>query len=101
MSVCGVIGLQRAELQYESRGGDRWPGERHLPFPLMNAGEVARVVWRRKIIAVLVLVVVGASGTLFLSRQHKVYEASATIALLPNNSSVGTVSIYGDMVKNL
>jgi succinoglycan biosynthesis transport protein ExoP len=67
----------------------------------MNAGEVARVVWRRKFIAVLVLVIVGASGTLFLSRQHKVYEASATVALLPDNSSVGTVSIYGDMVKNL
>src|SRR5438309_2327427 len=67
----------------------------------MSGAELARILWRRRLVVGFVILVVVGGGALFLSRQKKVYQSSATVALLPNTSNPTFVSLYGDMVKNL
>jgi polysaccharide biosynthesis transport protein len=67
----------------------------------MIESDLLRVLWRRKLVALLtgVLVVVGA--VVFLVRQPPVFEARASVALLPETNEPETLSAYGDIVERL
>lgn len=67
----------------------------------MEAAELARILWRRKLVAVLVAAVVLLGGVAFLRSQSDVFESSATIALLPDPKQPALVPLYSDVVKNL
>jgi succinoglycan biosynthesis transport protein ExoP len=63
--------------------------------------DLLRVLWRRKLVALLtgVLVVVGA--VVFLVRQPPVFEARASVALLPERNDADTVNAYSNIIERL
>ena len=67
----------------------------------MIESDLLRVLWRRKLVALLtgVLVVVGA--VVFLVRQPPVFEARASVALLPERNDADTVSAYSNVIDRL
>lgn len=67
----------------------------------MTESDLLRVLWRRKLVALLtgVLVVVGA--VVFLVRQPPVFEARASVALLPETNEPETLSAYSNIVERL
>jgi succinoglycan biosynthesis transport protein ExoP len=67
----------------------------------MIESDLLRVLWRRKLVALLtgVLVVVGA--VVFLVRQPPVFEARASVALLPERNDPDTVSAYSNIVERM
>ncbi|MDQ1397444.1 MAG: tyrosine-protein kinase, partial [Acidimicrobiaceae bacterium] len=68
----------------------------------MKGRDFALIVFRRKLLATFVAAVVMGCGLLFLSRQQKVYGSTTSVALLPENTGTNaSVTIYGEMVKNL
>jgi capsular exopolysaccharide synthesis family protein len=67
----------------------------------MQRGELLRVVVRRKLVAILTAVLVIAAGLLFLARQPRLYESSASVALLPAAQNPDTLGAYDAMVTRL
>jgi capsular exopolysaccharide synthesis family protein len=67
----------------------------------VDAAELARILWRRKVVAVLVAGIVLLGGVGFLRSQHDVYQSSATIVLLPDPKQPSLVPLYSDVVKSL
>ncbi|HLG92879.1 MAG TPA: CpsD/CapB family tyrosine-protein kinase [Acidimicrobiales bacterium] len=67
----------------------------------MNAKEFARIVWRRKLVALAVAALVVAGGVAFLETQPKVYESQSAVALLPQSSNPDTLPVYSEMVTTL
>jgi tyrosine-protein kinase len=67
----------------------------------MIESDLLRVLWRRKLVALLtgVLVVVGA--VVFLVRQSPVFEARASVALLPKTNNPDAVSAYSAVIERL
>ena len=67
----------------------------------MGIGGLLRIMWRRKLVVVLVaaLVLGGAAGS--LSMQHEVFESKAKVALLPDPANPTLVPFYGEAVSNL
>jgi polysaccharide biosynthesis transport protein len=69
--------------------------------PSVDTSELLRIVWRRRLVALAVAVVVVAAGLLFLSRQRPVYEAKASVALFPNGVRPETLGAYDTVVARL
>lgn len=67
----------------------------------MQRGELLRAVVRRKLVAILTAVLVIAAGVLFLARQPRVYESSASVALLPAAQNPDTLGAYDAIVTRL
>ena len=67
----------------------------------MFESDLLRVLWRRKLVALFtgLLVVVGAM--VFLVRQPPVFEARASVAVLPERNDPDTVSAYSSIVERL
>jgi capsular exopolysaccharide synthesis family protein len=68
---------------------------------LMDTSEFLRIVWRRRLIALAVALLVLAAGLLFLAGQRPVYEARASMALFPNGARPETVGAYDTVVARL
>jgi succinoglycan biosynthesis transport protein ExoP len=67
----------------------------------MDIAEFLRVLWRRRLVVLAVVVLVVGGGLVFLNRQRPVYEASATVALLPNAARPDTLGAYDTVVGRL
>ena len=67
----------------------------------MALREALRTLRRRWLIVVAVTALVLGAAAYFLAGQEKVYEAKATIALLPDADTPGLVPFYGQAVENL
>ncbi len=67
----------------------------------MNAREFGRILWRRKLVCVIVALLVVAGGFGFLATQKKVYQSSSSIALLPVSTNPDTLPVYANIVTNL
>jgi succinoglycan biosynthesis transport protein ExoP len=63
--------------------------------------EFLRIVWRRRLIALAVAIVVLGAALLFLAGQRSVYEARASVALFPNAARPETVGAYDSVVARL
>lgn len=58
-------------------------------------------MWRRRLIALAVAILVLSTGLLFLAGQRPVYEARASMALFPNGARPETVGAYDTVVARL
>jgi succinoglycan biosynthesis transport protein ExoP len=67
----------------------------------MSAAEFGRLLWRRKLVALLAFAVCLVAGVGFLSRQTKEYQSISEVALLPARSDPNSVQFYTDVVTNL
>lgn len=67
----------------------------------MSARGFASVLWRRKLVALVVAAVVVLAGFGFLSTQHKVYESTSSVALLPPTNNPSNVQSYANLVPTL
>jgi capsular exopolysaccharide synthesis family protein len=67
---------------------------------VMNATELFRTVLRRKLVASVTLLTVVAAGLLFLVGQPRVYESTASVALLPSEQE-GALGAYDAVVDRL
>ncbi len=55
---------------------------------------MVRIVWRRRLVALVAFVLVVLAALLFVSRQPEVYESQATLAFLPDPQNVQTLPFY-------
>jgi polysaccharide biosynthesis transport protein len=67
----------------------------------VQSAELLRVVTRRNLVAVLTAMLVLAGGVLFLLLQPRVYESSASVALLPATQNPNTLGAYDTIVTRL
>jgi tyrosine-protein kinase len=67
----------------------------------VDTSEFLRIVWRRRLIASAVVILVLGAGLLFLAGQRPVYEARASVALFPNAARPDTVGAYDTVVARL
>jgi polysaccharide biosynthesis transport protein len=67
----------------------------------VQRAELLRVVARRNVVAILTAVLVLAGGVLFLLLQPRVYESSASVALLPATRNPDTLGAYDTIVTRL
>jgi tyrosine-protein kinase len=67
----------------------------------VQRAELLRVVARRVVVAILTAVLVLAGGVLFLLLQPRVYESSASVALLPAARNPDTLGAYDTIVTRL
>jgi len=62
---------------------------------------VVRVLWRRKVVCLVVAGVVFLAGIGWLVTRHKVYESSSSVALLPDTSDSGALPDYPSLISSL
>ncbi len=67
----------------------------------MDTSEFLRIVWRRRLIALAVVILVLSAGLLFLAGQRPIYEARASMGLFPNGARPETVGAYDTVVARL
>ena len=67
----------------------------------MSYGQLMGILWRRKLIAVLLAAMVVVGAYTFLSGQPAEYRSTATVALLPNGGDLQAAPYYGDIAKSL
>src|ERR1700694_150572 len=67
----------------------------------MNAKEFLRILWRRRLVALLVAALVMAGGLGFLAAQHKVWQSQSSVALLPVSTNPYTLPVSSSMVTTL
>jgi capsular exopolysaccharide synthesis family protein len=67
----------------------------------MIESDLLRVLWRRKLVALLTGLLVVGGAVVFLVRQPPVFEARASVAVLPERNDPDTVSAYSSIVERL
>jgi tyrosine-protein kinase len=67
----------------------------------VKRGELLRVVVRRNLLAIFTAALVLTGGVLFLNLQPRVYESSASVALLPAIENPDTLGAYDAIVSRL
>jgi capsular polysaccharide biosynthesis protein len=67
----------------------------------MTPQRVARVLWRRKLVCSAVAVIVLAAGTGWLFTRPKVYQSTASVALLPDTTNAGVLPNYPNLIASL
>lgn len=67
----------------------------------MPAAQLASVLWRRKLVGAAALLLTLLAGVGFLASQHKVYESTGTVALLPDGGNPNSAQFYGNVITNL
>jgi polysaccharide biosynthesis transport protein len=67
----------------------------------MIESDLLRVLWRRKLVALLTGLLVVGGAVVFLVRQPPVFEAQASVAVLPERNDPDTVSAYSSIVERL
>lgn len=84
-----------------SSGRPACPARRSAPAYDGAVGELLRVVVRRNLVALLTVVLVLGGAVLFLRLQPRVYESSASVALLPATQNPDTLGAYDAIVTRL
>ncbi|WP_432524254.1 hypothetical protein [Kineococcus sp. SYSU DK006] len=71
----------------------------------MNVALLAAAVWRRKAVAVLLLLLVAIAGSVFLVTRDDLYESDVSVALLPRTDATGSTAAslpyYAQAVESL
>lgn len=67
----------------------------------MTPRRVAQVLWRRRLVCLVVAIIVGLAGTGWLFTRQKVYQATSSVALLPITSNSGTLPNYPNLIASL
>lgn len=67
----------------------------------MNAADVVRIVWRRRLVALVTFIVVVGSAFVFVSQQPEVYESRATLAFLPDPANNDALPFYLGALEGL
>jgi capsular exopolysaccharide synthesis family protein len=62
---------------------------------------VARVLWRRKMVCLIVAAVVYLGGAGLLFMRKPVFQSTATVAFLPNSANPGTLPNYPNLISSL
>ena len=62
---------------------------------------VARILWRRRLVCLVVAVIVIAVGGGLLLTRPKVYQATASVALLPVSTNSGVLPNYPNLIASL
>jgi polysaccharide biosynthesis transport protein len=67
----------------------------------MNIRDLFKAAWRQRLVAVVVLLLITGSVAGFTVTREDVYEAKATVALLPANDDPVSLPLYGTVMESL
>jgi capsular polysaccharide biosynthesis protein len=67
----------------------------------MMAQRLGRVLWRRRLVCAVVAAIVVVTGGVWLITRQKIYESSASVALLPVTTNSGVLPNYPNLISSL
>ena len=73
----------------------------HEPDDVVTPWRVARVVWRRKLVCLAVALIVVLAGSGWLLTRPKVYQSTASVALLPVSTNTSVLPNYPNLIASL
>jgi capsular exopolysaccharide synthesis family protein len=70
-------------------------------YDAVPARRVLKILWRRKLVCLAVAVIVFLGGTAFLVTRPKVYQSTASVALLPVYNNAGVLPNYPNLIASI
>ncbi|HEY2550985.1 MAG TPA: hypothetical protein VGI64_10460 [Streptosporangiaceae bacterium] len=67
----------------------------------MTPRRAVRILWRRKLVCLIVFALVAVTGTGVLLSRHKVYQSTSSVALLPVSSNSSVLPNYPNLIASL
>jgi tyrosine-protein kinase len=67
----------------------------------VTALRVARILWRRKLVCLIVAAVVFLGGAAYLLTRPRIYQSSASVALLPVSNNAAVLPNYPNLIASL
>lgn len=67
----------------------------------MTPRRAVRILWRRRLVCLIVAAVVAVAGTGVLFTRHKVYQSTSSVALLPVSSNSSVLPNYPNLIASL
>ncbi|HLM95880.1 MAG TPA: Wzz/FepE/Etk N-terminal domain-containing protein [Acidimicrobiales bacterium] len=67
----------------------------------MTPPRVARILWRRKLVCLVVAAVVVVGGVGWLFTRQKIYQSTSSVALLPVSTNSGVLPNYPNLIASL
>ena len=74
------------------------PGESHDTVTPLR---VARILWRRKLVCLIVAAVVFLGGSAYLLTRPRIYESTSSVALLPVSNNAAVLPNYPNLIASL
>ena len=74
------------------------PGESHDTVTLLR---VVRILWRRKLVCLIVAAVVFLGGAAYLLTRPRIYESTASVAFLPVSNNAAVLPNYPNLIASL